>query len=56
MSEPIPPMSTPSDGPVALSPPEVLRRARPLPPLTESVIEDLTENEERVFWETICSA
>jgi hypothetical protein len=44
------------DNPRALSSEEILRRARPLPPVEETVIEDLTEEEERVFWEAITSA
>jgi hypothetical protein len=44
------------DNPRALSREEVLRRARPLPPVEETVIDDLTEEEERVFWEAITSA
>jgi hypothetical protein len=32
---------------------ETLAAARPLPPLEESIIEDLTEEEERAFYEAI---
>lgn len=35
---------------------EILRDARPLPPLEETVIEDLTEEEERLFLEAITTA
>ena len=45
-----------TDNPLAVSRQELLRRARPLPSLRESVIEDLTEEEEQVFWSTITSA
>lgn len=44
-----------TDNPLAMSPQELLRRARPLPALQESVIEDLTDEEEQVFWSTITS-
>ncbi|MGL5856846.1 MAG: hypothetical protein ACRC35_00285 [Angustibacter sp.] len=46
----------PWDNPNASSREEILRRARPLPPAEESVIEDLTEDEERRFWTAITSA
>ncbi|MGH9072357.1 MAG: hypothetical protein ACRDX8_14630 [Acidimicrobiales bacterium] len=29
---------------------EVLRRAKPLPPYEETVIQDLTDEEEEAFW------
>jgi hypothetical protein len=45
-----------ADNPLAVSPQELLRQARPLPALRESVIDDLTEEEEQVFWSTIISA
>jgi hypothetical protein len=45
-----------ADNPAALSVEEILRRAKPLPPLEDSVIEDLTEDEARIFWQTIRSA
>jgi hypothetical protein len=32
---------------------EVLRRGRPLPPLEESAIEDLTDEEWQAFWDAI---
>jgi hypothetical protein len=32
---------------------EVLCRGRPLPPLEEMVIEDLTDEEEEAFWAAI---
>jgi hypothetical protein len=32
---------------------EILAAARPLPPLNEMIIEDLTEEEERAFYEAI---
>jgi hypothetical protein len=32
---------------------EVLRRGRPLPPLEEMVIEDLTDEEAEAFWVAI---
>jgi hypothetical protein len=49
--------SVPSwDNPRALSREEILHRARPLPPVEETVIDDLTAEEERVFWEAITSA
>jgi hypothetical protein len=32
---------------------EVLRRGRPLPPLEESAIEDLTDAEWQAFWDAI---
>ncbi len=32
---------------------EILAAARPLPPLDEMIIEDLTEEEERAFYEAI---
>jgi hypothetical protein len=44
------------DNPRALSSEQILQRARPLPPVDDTVIEDLTEEEERVFWEAITSA
>lgn len=56
MTEPNRPRPVSGDNPAAASPAEVLQRARPLPPLEESVIEDLTEDEDRVFWETIRTA
>ena len=56
MPEPTRPRRVPGDNPAAPSPAEVLQRARPLPPLEESVIEDLTEDEDRIFWETIRTA
>jgi hypothetical protein len=45
-----------ADNPLAVSPQELLRRARPLPALQDSVIDDLTEEEEQIFWSTITSA
>jgi hypothetical protein len=45
-----------ADNPLAVSPQELLRQARPLPALQDSVIDDLTEEEEQVFWSTIISA
>jgi hypothetical protein len=45
-----------ADSPLAVSPPKLLRQARPLPALQDSVIDDLTEEEELVFWLTIISA
>jgi hypothetical protein len=45
-----------ADNPLAMSPQELLRRARPLPPRQESVIDDLTDEEEQVFWSAITSA
>ncbi len=45
------------DNPAALSPAEVLRRARPLPPIIEdNLIEGLSEEQEQAFWEAITSA
>jgi hypothetical protein len=44
------------DNPASTSPEEILRRARPLPPIEETVIDDLTEEEGRIFWEAITSA
>jgi len=35
---------------------EVLAAARPLPPIEEMVIEDLTDDEDRIFLETIFNA
>ncbi|MGH3503137.1 MAG: hypothetical protein ACRDQA_19915 [Nocardioidaceae bacterium] len=35
---------------------EVLRAARPLPPHDEMIIEDLTEDEERIFLDAILNA
>ncbi len=35
---------------------DILAAARPLPPLDEMVIDDLTEEEDRVFLETIFNA
>ncbi len=32
---------------------EVIRQARPLPPYEETVIEDLTDDEQAVFWAAI---
>jgi hypothetical protein len=32
---------------------EILAAARPVPPLDETIIEDLTEEEERAFYEAI---
>ena len=32
---------------------EILAAARPLPPLDETIIEDLTDEEERAFYEAI---
>lgn len=56
-------MSTPSERPAADGdewPDEpvdkILADARPLPPFEETVIEDLTEEEERIFLETIMKA
>ena len=45
-----------ADNPLAVSPQELLRRARPLPALRDSVIDDLTEEEEQAFWSAITSA
>ena len=45
-----------TDNPLAVSPQELLRRARPLPPVADSVIDDLTEEEEQAFWAAITSA
>jgi hypothetical protein len=45
-----------ADNPLAVSPQELLRRARPLPELRDSVIDDLTEEEEQAFWSSITSA
>jgi hypothetical protein len=42
--------------PVEESPEEILSSAKPFPPFEEMVIEDLTEDEDRVFLETIFSA
>ena len=51
------PMPRPSwDNPQALSPAEHLARARSLPPLEETMIEDLTDEEAAVFWEAITTA
>ncbi len=46
----------PWDNPATLSPAEVLRRARPLPPIEDTLIEGLTDEQEQVFWETITAA
>jgi hypothetical protein len=51
-------MSTqPADPPpgesLELSVEEVLRRARPLPPREEMVIDDLTDEEQEAFWAAI---
>jgi hypothetical protein len=35
---------------------EILVRAAPLPPRSETVIEDLTESEDEIFWRTIIEA
>lgn len=40
----------------ALTPEELRSLRSPLPPWEDSVIEDLTEEEEAVFWEAITSA
>lgn len=44
------------DNPASASPADILRQARPLPPVEETVIDDLTEDEERAFWEAITTA
>jgi hypothetical protein len=44
------------ENPESINPKETLQRARPLPPVEDSVIENLTEDEERIFWETIIHA
>jgi hypothetical protein len=40
-------------GAVEMAREEVLRRGRPLPPLEESAIEDLTDAEWQTFWDAI---
>jgi hypothetical protein len=39
--------------PPEVTPEEVLRRGRQLPPLEESAIEDLTDEEWQPFWDAI---
>lgn len=42
--------------PVEESPQEILDSAKPFPPFDEMVIEGLTEDEDRIFLETILNA
>lgn len=56
MSEPQREMFRSVENPETVSPQEALRRARPLPSLEDSVIDNLSEEEELVFWETIVNA
>ncbi|WP_166354054.1 hypothetical protein [Phytoactinopolyspora limicola] len=42
--------------PVEESPEEILESAKPFPPFEEMVIEGLTEDEDRIFLETILNA
>jgi hypothetical protein len=42
--------------PVEESPEEILASARPFPPFEEMIIEDLTDEEQRVFLEVIFNA
>ena len=34
----------------------ILARAKPLPPVEETIFDDLTDEQDRIFWETITSA
>ena len=56
MSEPGVRRPTSSGESLERSKEEVLAAARPLPPHEEMIIEDLTEDEERIFLDTILNA
>ena len=56
MSEPRAPKPAPRGASLERSREEVLAAARPLPPHEDMVIEDLTDEEERVFVEAILDA
>lgn len=47
------PRASRSDNHLELPVEEVLRRAKPYPPREELVIDDLTDDEEKAFWEAI---
>ncbi|HEY4410326.1 MAG TPA: hypothetical protein VGO87_10625 [Acidimicrobiia bacterium] len=47
------PASNRPNAPRALTREEYLARGKPLPPLEETVIEDLTDEEAEAFWECI---
>lgn len=56
MSEPGAPKPAPRAVSLERSREELLAAARPLPPHEDMVIEDLTDDEERIFVETILNA
>ena len=56
MSEPGAPEPAPRGASLERSREEVLAAARPLPPHEDMVIEDLTDEEERIFVEAILDA
>jgi len=55
MSEPAAPEPAPRGASLERSREEVLAEARPLPPHEDMMIEDLTDEEERIFIEAIGS-